>query len=64
MPEKIVVMHDADVYRDIRRLYSANKKLATTVCLLGLVTGMLAHKVRILGEIREVTSEEDNEGSN
>lgn len=64
MPEKIVVMHDADVYRDIRRLYSANKKLATAVCLLGLVTGMLARKVRILGEIREVTSEEDNEGSN
>lgn len=64
MPEKIVVMHDADVYRDIRRLYSANKKLATAVCLLGLVTGVLAHKVRILSEIREVTSEGGNEGSN
>lgn len=64
MPEKIVVMHDADVYRDIRRLYSANKKMATAVCLLGFATGMLIHKVRILSEIREVTSEEDNEGSN
>lgn len=64
MPEKIVVMHDADVYRDIRKLYSANKKLAVAVCMLGLMTSALIHRVRILSEIREVTSEEDNEGSN
>lgn len=64
MPEKIVVMHDADVYRDIRKLYSSNKKLAAAVCMLGLMTGALFRRVRMLSEIREVTSEEDNEGSN
>ncbi len=57
MPEKIVIMHDTNVYKDIRKLKSVNKRLRIGVTAAIAVAMITWYK---LCEVYKICGTENN----